>query len=100
MKDLIQLCRLEPDDSNFSSFQNVLSQSEFASAYNSLLRKLLETEFTFEEATLHVQGALKKINRDIIKSEMEAISDRISKQIHTDEDLMRYRELGLQLKTA
>lgn len=100
MKDLIELCRLEPDDSNFSSFQTVLSQSEFASAYNTLLRKLLETEFTFEEASLHVQGALKKINKDMIKSEMEAISDRISKQIHTPEDLVRYRELGLQLKNA
>ncbi len=100
MQDLIGLCRLEPDDSNFSSFQNILSQSEFASAYSILLRKLLETEFTFEDANLHVQGALKKIKRDIIKLEMEAISDRISKQINTSDDLIRYRELVLELKNA
>jgi DNA primase len=98
MKDLIDLCRLEPEDSNFSSFQNVLSQSEFASSYNTLLRKLLETEFSFEDASTHIQGALKNINKDMIKLEMQEISERINKQINTDEDLTRYRELGLLLK--
>ncbi len=98
MKDLIDLCRLEPEDSNFSSFQNVLSQSEFASSYNTLLRKLLETEFSFEDASTHIQGALKNISKDMIKSEMQEISERINKQINTDEDLTRYRELGLLLK--
>ena len=98
MKDLIDLCRLEPEDSNFSSFQNILSQSEFASSYNTLLRKLLETEFSFEDASTHIQGALKNINKDMIKLEMQEISERINKQINTDEDLTRYRELGLLLK--
>jgi DNA primase len=98
MKDLIDLCRLEPEDSNFSSFQNVLSQSEFASSYNTLLRKLLETEFSFEDASTHIQGALKNINKDMIKLEMQEISERINKQINSDQDLTRYRELGLLLK--
>jgi DNA primase len=98
MKDLIDLCRLEPEDSNFSSFQNILSQSEFASSYNTLLRKLLETEFSFEDASTHIQGALKNINKDMIKLEMQEISERINKQINSDQDLTRYRELGLLLK--
>ncbi len=100
MKDLIALCRLEPEDSNFSSFQIVLSQSEFASAYNTLLRKLLETEFTFDDANSHIQGALKNINKDMIKLEMHEISERISKGINTPEDLTRYRELGMLLKNT
>lgn len=100
MKDLIDLCRLEPEDSNFSSFQIVLSQSEYASAYNTLLRKLLETEFTFEDASIHIQGALKNIHKDMIKLEMQEISERISKAINTPEDLTRYRELGMLLKNT
>jgi len=77
-----------------------LSQSEYASAYNTLLRKLLETEFTFEDANIHIQGALKNIHKDMIKLEMQEISERISKAINTPEDLTRYRELGMLLKNA
>lgn len=98
MQDLIQLCQLEPLTSNFSSFQSVLSSSQFATAYATLLRKLLENEFTFDEASEHVKGALKKISRDMIKQEMEAISEKIGKKINTLDDLERYRLLSSLLK--
>lgn len=98
MQDLIYLCQEEPDESNFALFQGVLAQSKYAAAYATLLRKLLETEFTFEEASTHIKGALQKINKEIIKVEMQEISDRISKQTNSKEDLDRYRWLSNALK--
>jgi DNA primase len=100
MRDLLGLCREEPEESTFASFQQILNQSAFASSYAILLRKLLETDFTYEHALEHIQGALKNEYRDAIKEEMRTISEKISKGIHTQDDMQRYKELQSDLKSV
>lgn len=98
MQDLLELCRQEPEDGKFASFQNVLATSVHAKAYDALLKKVFETEFSLEEATLHLNGALKKVENEILKQEMLEITEKIDKNIQTNDDLNRYRAVVTKLK--
>jgi len=65
--NLVELCKTVSEDTNFASFQNTLMNSEYASDYEALIKKVFESEFSREEAKTHLYGALKKFEIDLIK---------------------------------
>ena len=96
--NLVELCKTVSEDTNFASFQNTLMNSEYASDYEALIKKVFESEFSREEAKTHLYGALKKFEIDLIKKEMLKIAEKIEKNIADKEDIERYRKLGTKLK--
>jgi len=96
--NLVELCKTVSEDTNFASFQNTLMNSEYASDYEALIKKVFESEFSREEAKTHLYGALKKFEIDLIKKEMLKIAEKIEKNIAVKEDIERYRKLGTKLK--
>ncbi len=96
--NLVELCITVSEDTNFASFQNTLMNSEYASDYEALIKKVFESEFSREEAKTHLYGALKKFEIDLIKKEMLKIAEKIEKNIADKEDIERYRKLGTKLK--
>lgn len=96
--NLVELCITVSEDTNFASFQNTLMNSEYASDYEALIKKVFESEFSREEAKTHLYGALKKFEIDLIKKEMLKIAEKIEKNIAVKEDIERYRKLGTKLK--
>ena len=96
--NLVELCKTVSEDTNFASFQNTLMNSEYASDYEALIKKVFESEFSREEAKTHLYGALKKFEIDLIKKEMLKIAEKIEKNIDDKEDIERYRKLGTKLK--
>jgi DNA primase len=96
--NLVELCKTVSEDTNFASFQNTLMNSEYASDYETLIKKVFESEFSREEAKTHLYGALKKFEIDLIKKEMLKIAEKIEKNIADKEDIERYRKLGTKLK--
>ena len=95
---LLQLCRDIPEDINFAAFQNTLINSELAKDYEALIKKVFESEFSLEEATTHLSGALNKLHIEATKKEMLEIAEKVEKNIAKPEDLARYRDLGLKLR--
>lgn len=95
---LLKLCQEIQEDINFAVFQNTLMSSELAKDYEALIKKVFESEFSLEEATKHLNGALKKLQIEATKKEMLEIAEKVEKNIAKPEDLVRYRDLGLKLK--
>jgi DNA primase len=95
---LLKLCQDIPEDINFAAFQNTLMNSELAKDYEALIKKVFESEFSLEEATTHLSGALNKLQIEAIKKEMLEIAEKVEKNIAKPEDLARYRDLGLKLR--
>jgi DNA primase len=95
---LLKLCQDIQEDINFAVFQNTLMSSELAKDYEALIKKVFESELGFEEATKHLNGALKKLQLEATKKEMLEIAEKVEKNIATSEDLVRYRDLGLKLR--
>lgn len=95
---LLQLCQDIPEDCNFAGFQNTLMNSELAKDYEALIKKVFESEFSLEEATTHLNGALNKLQIEATKREMLEIAEKVEKNIAKPEDLARYRDLGLKLR--
>jgi DNA primase len=95
---LLKLCQGIQEDINFAVFQNTLMSSELAKDYEALIKKVFESEFSLEEATKHLNGALKKLQIEATKKEMLEIAEKVEKNIAKPEDLVRYRDLGLKLR--
>jgi DNA primase len=95
---LLQLCKDIPEDINFAAFQNTLMNSALAKDYEALIKKVFESEFSLEEATTHLSGALNKLHIEATKKEMLEIAEKVEKNIAKPEDLARYRDLGLKLR--
>jgi hypothetical protein len=72
--------------------------SDLASEYEALIKKVFESEFSREEAKTHLDGALKKLEIELAKKEMQEITQKIEKNTHQPQDLIRYRELGVKLR--
>jgi len=95
---LLKLCQGIPEDINFAAFQNTLMNSELAKDYEALIKKVFESEFSLEEATTHLSGALNKLQIEATKKEMLEIAEKVEKNIAKPEDLARYRDLGHKLR--
>lgn len=98
MKDLLDLCKDQPDGVGFAAFQGVLERSTYEKAYAVLRERVLQAEMTDEDARIHLEGAIKKIEIDVIKRQMNEIVDRMNAGTATSEDKELYRQLGVKLR--
>jgi DNA primase len=98
MHHLLDLCQNVQEETNFAVFQHTLMSSDLASEYEALIKKVFESEFSREEAKTHLDGALKKLEIELAKKEMQEITQKIEKNTHQPQDLIRYRELGVKLR--
>jgi DNA primase len=87
-----------PGAGAFALFQEQLSRSEHASMYEVLRKRVMESDLNAVGAAADLDGALKKLHMLQLKSEMTAITQRISSGEASDADRARYRELGERLK--
>jgi DNA primase len=87
-----------PGAGAFALFQEQLSQSELASMYEVLRKRVMESDLDAVGAAADLDGALKKLDMLQLKNEMTAITQRISSGEASDADRARYRELGERLK--
>lgn len=99
MQHLLSLCQGVNEDTNFAVFQNTLTSSDLASDFEALIKKVFESEFSLEEAKIHLGGALKKLEIEAAKKEMLEITEKINQKRDQPEDLVRYRELGIKLSS-
>lgn len=98
MKDLLDLCKDQPDGVGFAAFQGVLERSAYEKAYAVLRERVLQAEMTDEDARIHLDGAMKKIEIDVIKRQMNEIVDKMNAGTATSEDKELYRQLGVKLR--
>jgi DNA primase len=112
MQDLLKQCDLvefmQEDDSSlpvagagtFAIFQDQLSRSEFATLYEVLRNRIMNSELDLDgvKAKEDLEGAFKKLELTQLKQEMTEITLRISDGTATEADRTRYRELGEKLK--
>ncbi len=98
MEHLLALCQEVQEETNFAVFQHTLMLSDMASDYEALIKKVFESEFSREEAKTHLEGALKKLDIELAKKEMQEITQKVELNMHQPEDLIRYRELGAKIR--
>lgn len=98
MKDLLDLCKDQPEGVGFAAFQGVLERSPYEKAYAVLRDRILQAEISDEDARAHLEGAFKKIEIDVIKRQMNEIVDKMNAGIASSEDKELYRQLGAKLR--
>lgn len=98
MNDLLDLCAAQPEGVGFAAFQPVLENSANEKAYAVLTRRVMDAEMTQEDAQQHLSGALKKIEIEHIKRQMNEIADKMAAGTATSADQDLYKQLGLRLR--
>lgn len=98
MDELLTLCEEVTSDTNFAVFQNKLMESSKSVEFESLLRKAFQSDFSIEDAKIHLNGALKKMEIEFIKQEMLEITKKIEEKIETEQDRKRYHHLMSKLR--
>jgi DNA primase len=98
MDDLITLCQGVSNETNFAIFQSILMESNLAADYEVLLKKAFLSEFSFQDAKIHLDGALKKMELEFIKQEMLEITKKIEDKLESPQDILRYQQLLAKLK--
>lgn len=100
MKDLLELCKNQPDGVGFAAFQGVLERSTYEKAYAVLRDRVMSAEMTEEDARMHLDGAMKKVEIGVIKRKMNEIAAKMAVDAATSEDKALYRQLGVRLNQA
>ncbi|QWD63720.1 DNA primase [Polynucleobacter sp. MWH-UH2A] len=111
MTDLLVQCNqveLIPDESgkltvgagSFAMFQDQLSRSELAPMYEVLRKRIMGSDVELEGASADLEGALNKLEKASLKQEMTEIAQKIAAGNSSEQDKVRYRELGEKLKFA
>lgn len=98
MNDLLDLCKDQPEGVGFAAFQGVLERSAYEKAYAVLRERVLQAEISDEDARTHLEGAIKKIEIDVIKRQMNEIVDKMNAGTANSEDKELYRQLGAKLR--